>query len=115
MVEFTFNAGDYVKFRLALKELEGRVLETSEQGIVLLKLKSGYNIGIPKENILDFKILRKFKEEKESFKLPETKGLPNVGMIVTGGTIASKLDSRTGGVKHLIDVGEFAKFYPEMF
>ncbi len=115
MVEFTFNAGDYVKFRLALREVEGRVLETSEHGIVLLKLKSGYNIGIPKENILDFKILRKFKEEKEKIELLETKGLPSVGMIVTGGTIASKLDPKTGGVKHLTDVSEFAKFYPEMF
>ena len=98
-----------------MREVEGRVLETSEHGIVLLKLKSGYNIGIPKENILDFKILRKFKEEKEKIELLETKGLPSVGMIVTGGTIASKLDPKTGGVKHLTDVSEFAKFYPEMF
>tara|TARA_Y100000310_G_scaffold137656_1_gene136615 strand:+ start:2924 stop:4204 length:1281 start_codon:yes stop_codon:yes gene_type:complete len=115
MAEMKFNKGDYVKLRLAMGEQEGRVLESSDKDVVLLKLKSGYNIGIPKENILGSRILRKFKEEKEAFSLPESEGKPNVGLIVTGGTIASKLDSKTGGVKHLVDVGEFAKFYPEMF
>ena len=36
-------------------------------------------------------------------------------MIVTGGTIAAKLDARTGGAGMLTDIGEFAKFYPELF
>ena len=114
-MKINFNPGDYVRLRLALREVEGRVLESSEKDILLLKLKSGYNIGINRENILAGRVLRKFKEEEEKFELPKTKGLPNVGLIVTGGTIASKLDPKTGGVKHLIDVAEFAKFYPEMF
>jgi glutamyl-tRNA(Gln) amidotransferase subunit D len=115
MVELTFEPGDYVVFRLALEEVEGRVLESSDSSIVLIKLKSGYNIGINKENILGFKVLRKFKEEKAKFKLPETKGLPSIGLVMTGGTIASKVDPKTGGAKPLTDVNEFAKFYPEMF
>lgn len=104
-----------MRLRLAREEVEGRVLESSDGGILLLKLSSGYNIGIPKENILAGRALKKFKEEKEKCELPVTKGLPNVGMIVTGGTIASKHDSRTGGVHPLTDIGEFAKFYPELF
>lgn len=110
-----FEPGDYVVFRLALEEVEGRVLESPDSSIVLLKLKSGYNIGITKENILGFKVLRRFKEEKKKFELPKTKGLPMIGIIMTGGTIASKLDSKTGGAAPLTDVGEFAKFYPEIF
>ena len=116
MVNLNFNPGDYVRFRLAKKEIEGTVLETAESDIILLKLKSGYNIGIKKENILAARALKKFKPEKEKIELPKgKKGLPNIGMIVTGGTIASKLDPRTGGVKHLVDPGEFAKYYPELF
>jgi glutamyl-tRNA(Gln) amidotransferase subunit D len=115
MVELNFNSGDYVKLRLAKEEREGIILESSDSSVVLLKLKSGYNIGIPKENILGSRVLRKFKEEKEEFSLPKTSGLPNIGLIVTGGTIASKLDPKTGGVKHLVNIGEFAKFYPELF
>jgi glutamyl-tRNA(Gln) amidotransferase subunit D len=114
MAEVNFSAGDEVKLRLALEEIEGRVIESADSSIVLLKLKSGYNIGIPKENILGGKVVRKFKEEEEKFKLPETKGLPKIGLIITGGTIAAKLDSRTGGVKWLTDVNEFLRFYPEL-
>jgi glutamyl-tRNA(Gln) amidotransferase subunit D len=115
MVEMSLEAGDYVRFRLALEEIEGRVLESSDSSIVLLKLKSGYNIGINKENILGCKVIRKFKEEQAHFKLPHVKGLPSIGLVVTGGTIASKLDPKTGGAAPLTDVNEFAKFYPELF
>ena len=116
MAELNFKPGDYVRVRLALAEQEGRVLESVDSSVLLLKLESGYNIGIPKENILAGRVLKKYKEEdKEEFKLVEKKGLPSIGMIVTGGTIASKLDSKTGGVKHLVDIKEFTKFYPEIF
>ena len=116
MVELNFNPGDYVKFRLALKEIEGRVLESNDGSIVLIKLNSGYNIGIPKENILGFRVLKKYKlEEKDKeIKVKGKEGLPSIGLIITGGTIAAKLDSKTGGVKWLTDVNEFLKFYPEM-
>ncbi len=116
MTEFNFNPGDEVRLRLALKEVDGRILESPDSEIVLLKLKSGYNIGIRKENILASRVLKKYKEEEPLGKLPEEKkGKKNIGLIITGGTIASKLDARTGGVKHLVDVAEFAKFYPELF
>jgi hypothetical protein len=88
----------------------------------LLKLNSGYNIGIPKENILGFKIIRKFKKDlnqgsttiTEGSRSPIKKNLPKIGLVITGGTIASKLDPKTGGVKWLTDVNEFLKFYPEL-
>jgi len=115
MGELNFEPGDYVSFRLALEEVEGRVLESSDSSIVLVKLKSGYNIGLNKENILGFKVLRRFKEEKKKFELPKTKGLPTIGIVMTGGTIASKANPKTGGVSPLTNIGEFAKYYPEMF
>lgn len=115
-MEIKANPGDYVKIKLAgFKEQEGVFLESYDKKIVLLKLRSGYNIGIPKENIHDLRVLRKFKEEKEDFEIPGGEGKPKVGMIVTGGTIASKLDSRTGGVTALVDVKEFARLYPRVF
>ncbi len=36
-------------------------------------------------------------------------------MIITGGTIASKLDPKTGGVKWLTDPANLFKYYPEIF
>lgn len=115
MVEFNFKPGDIVKFRLAREEIEARVLESADSRVVLVKLKSGYNIGIPKENILDCTVVLKFKDERVKEKIPESKGKPSIGLIVTGGTIASKLDPRTGGTAPLTDITEFAKFYPGLF
>ncbi len=115
MVEFNIEPGDYVSFRLALEEVEGQVLENPDSSIILLKLKNGYNIGINKENILGVKVIKRFKEEKGKFEIPKSKELPNIGLIITGGTIAAKLDSRTGGVHWLTDLNEFARFYPEIF
>jgi len=129
MVELNFNPGDYVKLRLAMDEKEGQVLESPDSKVVLIKLSSGYNIGIPKENILGCRVIKKFKAEekeegeievsekgqKEKKKESNGKGKKSIGMIVTGGTIASKLDPRTGGVKHITSLDEFRKFYPEVF
>lgn len=115
MAELRFDVGDEVRLRLALEELDVTVLESGEPGIVLVKLKSGYNLGILKENILASRVLKKYQKEEKAFTLPEVKGKPAVGLIVTGGTIASKLDAKTGGVNALTGVGEFARFYPELF
>ena len=60
MADLNFSAGDEVRLRLALEEIEGTIVENPEPSIVLLKLESGYNIGIPKENILASRILKKF-------------------------------------------------------
>lgn len=116
MAELNFSAGDEVRFRLAKEELDGVVLESSEKDIVLVKLGSGYNIGIPKENILAARVLRKWRGyENKEIAFPKKEGLESIGIISTGGTIASRLDYKTGGVKPVSDVGEFAKIYPEIF
>ena len=116
MVELNFKLGDVVRFRLSREEIEGRVLESSDASVVLLKLKSGYNIGIPKDHIFDSNVIENFKGEKKKEAVPvASKGKPSIGLIITEGTIASKLDSRTGGTAPLTDVSEFAKFYPRLF
>ncbi len=116
MAELNFNPGDFVEIRLAKDEMRGRVLESSDSSVMLLKLESGYNIGIPRDNILAGKVLRRFKEEGgREIELKKKDGMKSIGLVITGGTIAAKLDSRTGGVHWLTDVNEFAGFYPELF
>ncbi|MCH7568319.1 MAG: Glu-tRNA(Gln) amidotransferase subunit GatD [Nanoarchaeota archaeon] len=115
-MEIKVNPGDYIKLKLSkFREIEGTVLESYDKSIVLFKLKSGYNIGISKDNILGYRVVRKFKEKVEDFRIPSGKGKPSIGLVVSGGTIASKLDAKTGGVKPLTDIKEFARFYPKLF
>ena len=114
MVELNFKPGDKISLRLALEELNGTVLESPDTSSILLKINSGYNIGIRKENILGFKIVEQYSERKNDFIIQQKSGLPKIGLIITGGTIASKASQATGGVKPITDVNEFLKFYPEL-
>ena len=110
-----FQPGDKVKITTIKEELQGTLLESHEPGIFLIKLKSGYNIGIKKEDILEVEILEKAKETKEEIKRKINKNLPYIDLIITGGTISSRLDYKTGGVKWLTKPEELFKFYPEIF
>jgi len=126
------KVGDKVKISTVKGEIEGTILECYVSGICLIKLKSGYNVGIKKEDITNIEVrggeIGK-KEEKTKERLPlqkvakdsrlkptkKKKNLPNVDMIITGGTISSRLDPKTGAVNWLTSAEELFKFYPEIF
>jgi glutamyl-tRNA(Gln) amidotransferase subunit D len=111
------NPGDYVEVHLTRKIYEGTLLESpqDEKGIVLLKLNNGYNIGLIKKDVLEIKVKKKGKEIEEDLVISRDKSKPNIGMIITGGTIASKFDPKTGGVKWLTNPNNLFKYYPEIF
>jgi len=93
--------GKKVKVTTDSREFHGHVLESYDPDIVLLKLDSGYNIGIEKSRI---KKVVELATETKKFEVKELKfkqGLPEVPVIVTGGTISSRVDYRTGAVKPL--------------
>jgi len=117
MKKMTAKPGDLVEVHLSKIIYEGILLENpeSEKGIVLLKLGTGYNIGFSKKDILEIKVLRKGKEVEHKLDLKADSSKPNIAMIITGGTIASRLDSRTGGVSPLTEPSELFQFYPELF
>lgn len=109
--------GDYVEIHLTKLIYEGVLLESPEtdKGIVLLKLDSGYNVGFNKKDILKIEVLKKSKEEKKEFEISKSPEKKNIAMIITGGTIASILDSKTGGVHPLQKPEDLFRFYPELF
>jgi len=114
-METQVQIGDKVILSTIKEHIEGIILETPEPDIILLKLKSGYNIGIKKEDIKDLKILEKSKEKEEKPTLKENPQLPYIDLIITGGTISSRLDPKTGAVKWLTSPAQLLKFYPEIF
>ena len=113
----TARAGDLVEVHLTKTIYEGILLETpeSEKGIVLLKLGSGYNIGFNKKDVLEIKVRKRTKEVDEKVEIKKDSRKPNIGMIITGGTIASCYDSKTGGVHPLTSPESLFKFYPGLF
>lgn len=109
------KSGDLVRFRLAHEELEGTLLESHDSSIVLVKLESGYNIGIPKDHVLGSEVIKSFESKSKKLALPVSKGKPTIGLVVTGGTIASRVDPKTGAVSPLTDMSDFVRYYPELF
>lgn len=109
--------GDYIEVHLSKLIYEGVLLESPEleKGILLLKLDSGYNIGFNKKDIVDIKLKKKGVEKEEKTEIKKSHEKPSIGMIITGGTIAARLNPAKGGVDWLTSPESLFKFYPELF
>jgi glutamyl-tRNA(Gln) amidotransferase subunit D len=98
---------------------EGLVLprsETADSQHLVLKLISGYNIGIQAQVIV---AMTKTGYREAVYKIPEQAfpqdpQKPSVKLFGTGGTIASRLDYRTGAVIPAFSPGELYGSVPEL-
>ena len=89
--------------------------EGSDEDRLVLKLKNGYNIGIEVKEIS--KIERNPQKEvipTENNKILLNEKLPKILLLSTGGTIASKIDYRTGSVTPAITPKELNESVPEL-
>lgn len=90
--------------------------ETADQHHIVLKLRSGYNIGISAAAIESITIAGR---KEAHYKIPEKEfpidpRKPRVKLLGTGGTIASRLDYRTGAVIPAFSPGELYGSVPEL-
>ncbi len=90
--------------------------ETADDQHIVLKLASGYNIGIAADTI---RALRETGRREAHYRIPEKEfpfdpKKPNVMLFGTGGTIASRLDYRTGAVIPAFSPGELYGSVPEL-
>ncbi len=90
--------------------------ETADEHHVVLKLDTGYNVGLLAKRIKGIHVLGK---RKAHYKIPEQefpvdRSKPNVSLLGTGGTIASRLDYRTGAVIPAFSPGELYGAVPEL-
>ncbi len=100
-------------------KFEGTILPRSENdddSHIVLKIITGYNIGIDTKTIT---LMKEVDYKKANYQIPEkefptTKGLPKVKLFGTGGTIASRLDYRTGAVIPAFSPGELYGAVPEL-
>jgi glutamyl-tRNA(Gln) amidotransferase subunit D len=98
---------------------EGKILPRSENDDdqhIVLKIATGYNVGIAVDTIT---YMEETGYQKANYKIPEqefpfSKNLPNVKLFGTGGTIASRLDYRTGAVIPAFSPGELYGAVPEL-
>jgi glutamyl-tRNA(Gln) amidotransferase subunit D len=83
---------------------------------IVLKLKNGYNVGIHVDRVQSVDDIgykeAAYKIPEKDF--PERPDLPKVTLLGTGGTIASRLDYRTGAVIPAFTPGELYGAVPEL-
>jgi glutamyl-tRNA(Gln) amidotransferase subunit D len=113
------DVGDIVRVTSKGKTFEGILIPRSEVGVssaVIVKMKSGYNIGIrinPEVRIE--KVGIGTKPTFASPSLPkQNSSLPHVVIMSTGGTIASRVDYRTGAVRSAISASDLYGVVPEL-
>lgn len=107
-----------VIIRTASCEFKGIILPRSagDDRHLVLKMHNGYNIGIDANTIVS---IEEVGYKKANYKIPE-KEFPHsddkkaVTLLGTGGTIASRLDYRTGAVIPAFTPGELYGAVPEL-
>jgi len=111
--------GDIIKITKGAETYEGILIPRSEYGDdahIVIKLKTGYNIGI--QITPTTKIEKTGAGTKPTFiaaPVPRQKtSLPKVTIISTGGTIASRVDYRTGGVRPALSASDLYSVVPEL-
>jgi glutamyl-tRNA(Gln) amidotransferase subunit D len=96
--------------------------ELSGDRVVQLKLLSGYNVGIRLEPEYRVEVLPQeadlTRREEPAVSRPD-RGSAHVddrwvALLTTGGTIASRVDYQTGGVRPVRDEREILQFYPDL-
>jgi glutamyl-tRNA(Gln) amidotransferase subunit D len=94
--------------------IKGPLLKEDEN-YFMIKLSSGYNVNLKKENcnIISETDIEDKKTQPKPITKPNTK-LPNVTILHTGGTIASKVDYRTGAVSSKFTPHELMNLFPEL-
>lgn len=111
--------GDMVRIIKDDQTFEGILIPRSEYADdkhIVIKMRSGYNIGI--QITPTTKIEKKGEGAKPTFQpppLPKQKpNLSKVAILSTGGTIASRVDYRTGGVRPAMTANDLYSVVPEL-
>ncbi len=111
--------GDVIRITKNGESCEGILIPRSEFGDeehIILKLRSGYNVGVRVDSAAQIENIGEgFKPTFTLPPLPERKkGLPKVAIVSTGGTIASRVDYRTGGVRSALSASDLYSVVPEL-
>lgn len=123
--------GDRIAVKKGKKTYEGILMPKTDAGdsdSVVIKLDSGYNIGLKfgkgtrikksktsePSAVLEEERYELGKIDKKLLKVSFDRNKPPVTMIATGGTIASRVDYRTGGVTGVSSPKEILHNIPEL-
>lgn len=110
------DLGDRVRIERNGTAYEGVLMPSRRENHVVIKLDNGYNIGLflPESHLALLEKGQELRPRGKDKPLGKRAGLPQVSILSTGGTIASKVDYRTGAVTSQFSAGEIISAIPEL-
>jgi glutamyl-tRNA(Gln) amidotransferase subunit D len=129
--------GDIIQLNTVDNEFRGMLMpryESADEDHIVIKLKSGYNVGIESTKIQSIKKVAEQSDQNIAVASNRAlfsdtcrvqvksyvndndneQTLPRIALISTGGTIASKIDYRTGAVRAALSASDLYISIPEL-
>lgn len=109
--------GDEISVTVKGKEHTGILMPRpfGKEDALVLKLSNGYNIGIAEEHLDQIKLVKKSESTKQKAESDDGKrSIGSVAILGCGGTIASKVEYKTGGVYPAISSSELRMAFPAL-
>ena len=114
------NTGDRVRAVRDGQTHDGVVLPSSTAEHLVLKLDSGYNVGLDRDStqveVLEAGVhdIEEAQTDSTTSEIAFDDDLPTISLISTGGTIASTVDYRTGAVTAQFDAEDILRAVPDL-
>ena len=112
------QVGDRVQVEKGGEKFVGVLMPRSEledDRHVVIKLDDGYNLGLSIESLAVTKVNQEApKPAAPTTQLKARQDLPKVSIISTGGTIASRVDYKTGAVSPALTAADLYQSVPEL-
>lgn len=106
--------GDRIRVSAGSRKYEGILMPQRNPGFLVVKLDNGYNIGLKMSGI-KIELIEHNKPLPRKIEKPKhDPSKPNITIIHTGGTIASRIDYRTGAVASLKTPEEILSAVPQL-
>jgi len=109
--------GSLIELETKEKErMKGTIIPSTGEGLLTLKLENGYNVGISPEKIAHVKKIGAGKKvgKAKAIEIKKDPKLPSISILHTGGTIASRVDYRTGAVYTSFEPEDLLNMFPEL-
>lgn len=114
----SLQVGDRVQVEKGGERFTGVLMPRSEledDRHLVIKLDDGYNLGLSIEALSVVKLPQEGGRAKEPMPIETARaGLPKVSIISTGGTIASRVDYKTGAVSPALTAADLYQSVPEL-
>ena len=117
--QYDISIGDTVKVNKQDISYTGILLdrpEDADDGYLVIKLSSGYNIGVAIEDTT-CELIEKGEKPKIGYdetEIPHDDSKQNISIVSTGGTVSSVIDYRTGAVHPKFTASDLVKANPEL-